>query len=199
MSSNSLDRWSAPASLTAGGLWLLIWLHQRAAHGLTALNERRLLLGLTWMDSAKFLVLPLLLVSVGLASLCFRRKHAGLLGSAGAAVTGVGLALLTLGVALEFWSFPWGSYAVAFEDAELARVGGMLQALASLVFAAGLVAFTIDLVRARELAVWAAAVLVLGGLTTFFLTPVNALPGVAWLLLGIVLWRRPSRNRPRRT
>jgi hypothetical protein len=176
----------------AGILWILIWLHQRVTHGLTSLNERRLLLGLTWMDSAKFVVLSLFLISVGLASLHLRRKRSTLLRSAGAGVTGVGLALLALGAALEFWSFPWGSYAVSFEEAELTRIGGILQAIASLVFAAGLAMFTIDLVRAKELAVWTAAVLVLGGLATFFLTPVNALPGVAWLFLGIVLWRRTA-------
>ena len=46
----------------------------------------------------------------------------------------------------------------------------------------------IDLARAKVVPWWAAPVLVLGGLGTFFLTPVNWLPGLAWLLLGLLLW-----------
>ena len=46
---------------------------------------------------------------------------------------------------------------------------------------------------------WAAPALVLGGLATFFLTPANWLPGVAWLLLGLVLWSRRSEAAGQRT
>ena len=65
----ALSRWGGPASLAAGVLWLLIWMHQRVAHGASQVNEMRLVAGLTWMDSFKFVVLLLLLVLVGLASL----------------------------------------------------------------------------------------------------------------------------------
>ncbi len=48
-----LDHWGSLASLVAGVLWLLVWLHQREAHGTTQVNEERVVLGLTWLDSAK--------------------------------------------------------------------------------------------------------------------------------------------------
>ena len=48
----AVRRWGALASLVAGVSWLLIWLHQREAHGVTELNEMRSVGGLTWMDSS---------------------------------------------------------------------------------------------------------------------------------------------------
>ena len=183
---HGLDRWGTPASLAAGVLWLVVWFHQRAAHGPTAENEERIVLGLTWKDSAKFLVVPFILVGIGIAELYRRRGSAGWLGRAGFVVTAVGLGGLVVGTAWEFWSFPWGSYAVGF-DAPLPQVGGAIQAVATLVFTAGLAVLSIDLVRAKAMPLWAAPVLVLGALTTFFLTPATWLPGVAWLVLGWVL------------
>lgn len=188
--SGFLNRWGAPASLLSGVLWLLIWLHQRATHGPTATNEMRLLLGLTWMDSAKFLVIPALLLLLVIVSLAGRRERPGRLGQVGGIVTGVSLVFLSLGIAMEFWPFPWGAYTVSFEEAALPQIGGLIQTLSSLVFTFGLLVFNIDLVRAKVLPIWAALVVVVGGLTTFFLTPASWLPGVAWLLLGIVLWSR---------
>ncbi len=180
-----LNRAGGPASVAAGFLWLLVWLHQRQTHGPTQENEELIFLGVTWLDSAKFLILPL----IAMVSLYMRRERPGLLGKAGFTVTVTGLVFMIVGVALEFWSFPWGSYAVGFE-APLPWIGGLIQAPSTLVFTIGLIVFNIDLVRAKVMPVWAAPVLVLGGLTTFFLTPVNWLPGLAWLLLGSILWSR---------
>ncbi len=182
-----LNRAGGPASVAAGFLWLLVWLHQRQTHGPTQENEKLIFLGITWLDSAKFLVLPLILLLIAMVSLYMRRERPGLLGKAGFVVTVTGLGGLSLGTALEFWSFPWGSYAVGFE-APLPWIGGLIQALSTLVFTIGLIVFNIDLVRAKVMPVWAAPVLVLGGLTTFFLTPVNWLPGLAWRLLGSIPW-----------
>jgi hypothetical protein len=190
--SASLNRVGAPASVAAGLLWLVVWFHQRQTHGPTSVNERGVLLGLTWLDSAKFLVIPLILLLIAIVSLYGLRERPGLLGRMGFVVTVVGLVGLIVGTALEFWFFPWGSYAVS-PASGLPRWGGLFQGLSTLVLTIGLIVFNIDLVRARVVPVWLAPVLVLGGLATFWLGPAFLLPGLAWLLLGVVLWLRRDR------
>lgn len=172
-------------------LWLVVWFHQRQTHGPTEVNEERIFLGLTWLDSAKFLVIPLTLLLIGIVSLYGLRERPGVLGRIGFVVTVAGLCSMIVGTAAQFWPFPWGSYAVGFE-AGLPWWGGIIQALSTLVFTIGLIVFSIDLVRAGVIG-WLAPVLVLGGITTFWLTPSSLLPGLAWLLLGLVLWLRKDR------
>jgi len=194
---DALRRWGGPASLTAGVLWLLIYMHQRVAHGVTQRNEMRLVGGLTWMDSSKFLVLALLLVLVGLASLYRRREGPGRLGRTGALLTFVSLGFVIIAAALEFWTFPWGSYEVTFEEATgLAgsNLSGVIQFFASLFFTLGLIVLNVDLVRVKVVPLWAALVVILGGLATVYLTPVFWVPGVAWLVLGMLLWPKKEQT-----
>ena len=194
---DALRRWGGPASLTAGVLWLLIYMHQRVAHGVTQRNEMRLVGGLTWMDSSKFLVLALLLVLVGLASLYRRREGPGGLGRTGALLTVVSLGFVIIAAALEFWTFPWGSYEVTFEEATgLAgsNLSGVIQFFASLFFTLGLIVLNVDLVRVKVVPLWAALVVILGGLATVYLSPVFWVPGVAWLVLGMLLWPKKEQT-----
>ena len=188
-----LNRLGALASVAAGLLWLVVWFHQRQTHGPTQVNEQRIFLGLTWLDSAKFLVIPLTLLLIGIVSLYGLRERPGLLGRIGFVVTVVGLGSMIVGTAAQFWPFPWGSYAVGF-DATLPWWGGLIQGFSTLIFTIGLIVFNIDLVRAGDMPVWAAPVLVSGGFATIFFTPTFLLPGLAWLVLGLVLWLRRDRT-----
>ncbi len=195
----TLKRWGGPASLAAAVIWIMVWWHQRLAHGRTQDNEMNLVWGLTWMDSGKFLVLALGLVLVGLASLYQRREQPGPFGRAAGRLTLIMLGVLMVAAALEFWSFPWGSYAVTFEDATGlvgSNLSGALQFLVSLLFTLCLIALMVDLVRAKVVSIWVALVLILGGLTTLYLSPVLWLPAVAWLVLGLVVWPRNAQPAP---
>jgi len=182
-------RWGWPAAIVAGAVWLLVWAHQAYAHGVTQENEKEIVLGLTWMDSAKFLVVPFALLVATMGALRARRGRPRWLGRAGFAVTNGALALLTVGVGLEFWAFPWGSYEHGFDE-PLPKYGGLVQTLASLALTIGALLLAIDLSRSRVLPIWVGLALVVGAVTTIYLTPVLPVPGVAWLVLGAVLWQK---------
>jgi hypothetical protein len=187
-------RWGGPAAVAGGLLWMLVWAHGLTAHGPTQVNEKEVVLGLTWMDSGKALSACFLLFLVGAVAVWARIEHPGPLGQTALAFTVLGLVLLALGAGLQFWTFPWGSYAdeAARFDSGAPRYGGIVQALGSTVYTAGVLLLAVTLVRRRAPMWWVGPLLLVTGPASFFLTPVLPFAGLAWLLVGIVLWRMPA-------
>lgn len=186
------------AALFAGVLWLTVWAHQMAAHGRTQDNEMNMSLGLTWMDSGKFLVLAFLLLIPGILLIGKRTLGPGAEATRRKATIVVGiLCLAALGTALEFWFFDWGSYAETFESkGGITTIGIALQALFSaLLLSIALIAFGVAAARRSAMPYWLAAVLVMGSLATVFITPVFIVPGLSWLVFGLWLLFR-GRQRP---
>jgi hypothetical protein len=179
---------SATAWIAAGVLWVLVWMHQMRAHGRIAVNEMRLVFGLTWMDSAKLLLAPFLLILVGVALwpkiAPQRARSAVWLWRAALVLIAVEIVCLVF----EFGPFRWGSYAVNFEDSPGWSAGaGVIRGLVSLVLAVVLGAAGWAFARLGALSYWVLPALPIGQVLTFFLSPVSWVPAITWVVIGIGL------------
>jgi hypothetical protein len=174
----------------AGLIWLLLWFHQSQTHGFSEDNERKLFVGATWMDSGKFYVVVYALLLLCVIFLFRARSHSSPFTKAVFALVTGSLAIVSVGTVIQFWPFPFGSYELSFEQSPLARVGGIVQALATLAFALTLVPFGIGLVRERVIHWWLIPLMVIAAISGFFLTPANFIPGVGWIAVGVALLAR---------
>lgn len=188
-------RVSPGALVAAGGVWSLAWVHMLLAHGRTTNNEMNVVLGMTWMDSSKFLVLSFVLLGVALVGLSSQRAENGLAWKAALIVTYASLAVVTAGVVLGFWTMPWGSYAVS-RSSGLPAVGGALTSLGSLVLVLGLVPVAIGLRRAGVMSWWAVVVLAVGAFSAVpwlhETYPQGVLFGLAMVLVGLASLRNSA-------
>lgn len=172
----------------AGVLWILQWSHVLVTHGPTSYDGRGLWLGMTWMDSAKFLALSYLLLIPAALHL---GRHAHVAGRRGATVlrrmTVGALLVSAVATAVEFRLFEWGTYGGTFDGTASALwVAGPVRAITSAVVLTGLfAALGIRAARSGAMPAVLVPLLVVAWLSTVFIGgPMPPLAGLVWLALG---------------
>jgi hypothetical protein len=176
------------ASVLASVLWIVAWAHLLMAHGTTEVNEARIVLGLTWLDSGRLIAPSLVLVGVAIVAFARGARQPSV--SATAIVALIGVAVAATGIVLGFWTQPWGTYVGASRESGVAAIGGAVVIVGSLLLAVGIVAFAIAAARARVLPVWLALLVAVGAITTvpwLYEAPQGIGFGVAWLVVGLYL------------
>jgi hypothetical protein len=181
-------RVASAASVLAGVLWIAAWVHLLMAHGTTEVNEARIVLGLTWLDSGRLIAPSLALVGVAIVALAQGARQSAVTSTAIVAV--VGVAVAATGIVLGFWTQPLGTYAGASRETGVAAIGGAVVIVGSLLMAAGIVAFAIAAGRARLLPNWLALLIAVGAISAvpwLYEAPQGIGFGVAWLVAGVYL------------
>jgi hypothetical protein len=101
----------ALAAVFGGLIWIVLWVHFIFTHGPSSFDNKRLLLGLTWIDTGKFVVVPLMMFAytlIGLRAIELHRlKRIASWANLGAIT---GLILSAVSVALLTWPVPFGQY-----------------------------------------------------------------------------------------
>ena len=167
------------------------------------MNEMRLWLGATWMDSSKLVCIPFVAVAVGLY-LLGRDARIGRVSRWLWVLLLLVIAVQAVAILVGLSPFPWGSYELTFEELEQSdrypawvSKGGAVQATGSLIGTLLFVPVGIALVRSQRVPWWAVPAAAIGMLFTFYTTPASWIPAVGWFLVsaGAALERRSVRGR----